>query len=113
LLWYEQVLRTNNSGEIIGWLSLTYAADENGHGVLKLKVEFAELQMGDFGSAHACAVEDHQPGAPEEVPAGVDHPRHLLRGDKYPLQIAFSSYEALPDAFNSGLKTSQHDLEQG
>jgi hypothetical protein len=43
LLWHEQVLRTNNSGEIIGWLSLIYAADENGHGVPKLKVELVDL----------------------------------------------------------------------
>ena len=43
LLWTEQVLRTNNSGEIIGWLSLIYAADENGHGVPKLKVRFVDL----------------------------------------------------------------------
>ena len=38
LLWHEQVLRTNNSDEIIGWLSLIFAADENGRGVPKLKV---------------------------------------------------------------------------
>jgi hypothetical protein len=43
LLWHEQVLRTNNSGEIIGWLSLIYAADENGHGIPKLKVRFVDL----------------------------------------------------------------------
>ena len=43
-----------------------------------LAVDIGDLQPGDLGAAHACAVENHQQRALEQAAAGLDETRHFL-----------------------------------
>ena len=43
-----------------------------------LAVDVGDLQPGDLGATHACAVENHQQRALEQTAAGIDQTCHFL-----------------------------------
>ena len=67
-----QQRRAQRKIAILAALALDHADDH------PLAVDVAQLQMGHFRAAHAGAVENHQQGAAEQVPAGVDHAGHFF-----------------------------------